>query len=169
MLNTTGRSNTATGVGALLNKTIGGANTATGVDALLSNTTGSGNIALGSQAGQNLTTGSNNIDIGNFGVAGESRNIRIGTVGTQTATFIAGIRGATVPGGITVVVGPNGQLGTINSSARFKEAIKPMGRASEAILALKPVTFRYKHKLNPEGIPQFGLIAEQVEGDHRAL
>ena len=49
------------------------------------------------------------------------------------------------------------------SSARFKEAIKPMDKASEAILALKPVTFRYKHELDPEGIPQFGLVAEQVE------
>ena len=46
---------------------------------------------------------------------------------------------------------------------RFKDAIKPMDKASEAILALKPVTFRYKHELDPEGIPQFGLVAEQVE------
>ena len=49
------------------------------------------------------------------------------------------------------------------SSARFKEAIKPMDKASEAILALKPVTFRYKHELDPDGISQFGLIAEHVE------
>jgi len=118
---------------------------------------------LGVNAGQNLTTGSNNIDIGNQGVAGESNIIRIGTAGTQKAAFIAGIRGATVPSGVGVIVGTNGQLGTINSSERFKEAIKPMGKASEAILALKPVTFRYKHKLDPEGIPQFGLVAEQVE------
>ena len=54
-------------------------------------------------------------------------------------------------------------LGTVTSSARFKETIKPMDKASEAILALKPVTFRYKHELDPDGIPQFGLIAEQVE------
>jgi predicted RNase H-like nuclease (RuvC/YqgF family) len=38
-----------------------------------------------------------------------------------------------------------------------------MDKASEAILALKPVTFRYKPDLDPDGIPQFGLIAEQVE------
>src|SRR2546422_11022742 len=38
-----------------------------------------------------------------------------------------------------------------------------MDKASEAILALKPVTFRYKHELDPDGIPQFGLVAEQVE------
>jgi hypothetical protein len=49
------------------------------------------------------------------------------------------------------------------SSKRFKDAIKPMDKASEAILALKPVTFHYKHEIDPEGIRQFGLVAEQVE------
>jgi hypothetical protein len=84
-------------------------------------------------------------------------------VGVQQATFIAGIRGTIVPGGgVGVIVGLNGQLGTVSSSGRFKEAIKPMDQASEAILALKPVTFRYKHELDPAGIPQFGLVAEQV-------
>jgi hypothetical protein len=117
---------------------------------------------LGFNAGANLT-GINNIDIGNVGVSGEAAKIRIGTVGTQKATFIAGISGATVASGATVIVGSDGHLGTIVSSARFKEAIKPMDKASEAILALKPVTFRYKHDLDPDGIPQFGLIAEQVE------
>ena len=38
-----------------------------------------------------------------------------------------------------------------------------MDKASEEILGLKPVTFRYKHELDPQGIPQFGLVAEQVE------
>jgi hypothetical protein len=119
---------------------------------------------LGASAGGNLTTGENNIDIGDGGIAGESNAIRIGTVGTQNATFIAGIRGVAVGGGVGVVVGTNGQLGTaVASSERFKDEIKPMGKASEAILALKPVTFRYKHELDPEGIPQFGLVAEQVE------
>ena len=65
--------------------------------------------------------------------------------------------------GATVIVGSDGRLGTINSSARFKDEIKPMDTASEAVLALKPVTFRYKKELDPEGIPQFGLVAEQVE------
>jgi Chaperone of endosialidase len=69
----------------------------------------------------------------------------------------------TVASGLDVVVGTNGQLGTITSSARFKEAIKPMDKASEAILALKPVTFHYKKELDPDGVPQFGLVAEQVE------
>jgi len=118
---------------------------------------------LGFKAGRNLTTGNNNIDIGNMGVAGESNTIRIGTTGTQTATFIAGISGATVANGVGVIIDTDGHLGTVVSAARFKEAIKPMDKASEAILALKPVTFRYNHELDPEGIPQFGLVAEQVE------
>src|SRR5205823_5385092 len=107
-----------------------------------------------------------NIDIGNEGVAGESNTIRIGTQGDrvpgQTRTFIAGINGVTVRG-TAVFVNANGQLGTTPSSQRFKTEIKPMDKASEAILALQPVTFRYKQELDPEGIPQFGLIAEEVE------
>ena len=62
-----------------------------------------------------------------------------------------------------MIIDSSGHLGTTTSSARFKEAIKPMDKASEAILALKPVTFRYKKDLDPDGIPQFGLVAEQVE------
>src|SRR6266581_6647000 len=118
-------------------------------------------MAVVALAGMNLTTGNANIDIGNVGVAAESRTIRIGTAGTQRKTFIAGISGATVASGVGVIVGSNGQLGTVVSSERFKTAIKPMDKASEAILALKPVTFRYKHELDPNGIPQFGLIAEE--------
>jgi hypothetical protein len=161
--NTTGNDNTANGFNALSSNTTGVGNTAEGFQALLNDTTGSANIALGTNAGANLTTGSNNIDIGNGGVAGEAAKIRIGTVGTQKATFIAGIRGVTVAGGVGVIVGTNGQLGTTTSSERFKDQIKPMDKASEAILALKPVTFRYKPELDPAGIPQFGLVAEQVE------
>jgi uncharacterized coiled-coil protein SlyX len=161
--NTTGDSNTATGFDALFSNTTGGNNTATGIEALFLNTNGNSNIALGFQAGQDLTTGSNNIDIGNAGIAGESDTIRIGTEGTQKSTFIAGIGGATVANGIGVIVDTDGHLGTTTSSEQFKEAIKPMDKASEVILALKPVTFRYKHELDPGGIPQFGLVAEQVE------
>jgi hypothetical protein len=95
-------------------------------------------------------------------VAGDSRKIRIGVQGTQNGTFIAGISGATVPAGVGVIVGTNGKLGTVVSSARFKDAIKPMDNASEAILALRPVTFHYTKELDPEGIPQFGLVAEDV-------
>jgi hypothetical protein len=161
--NTTGNDNTATGLNALFFNTTGSNNTANGLNALLNNTTGKSNIALGFNAGSKLTIGNNNIDIGNVGVAGEANKIRIGTVGTQNAAFIAGIHGVTVASGLDVVVGSNGQLGTITSSARFKDEIKPMDKASEAILALQPVTFRYKKELDPEGIPQFGLVAEQVE------
>jgi len=160
--NTTGSDNTANGAFALEHNTTGSRNTATGFHALINNTTGNYNIALGFRAGSDLTTGDNNIDIGNLGQAGESSTIRIGRVQDHVSTFIAGIAGATVPTGVAVIVNANGRLGTTTSSARFKDAIQPMGKASEAILALKPVSFRYKKELDPEGIPQFGLVAEQV-------
>ena len=160
--NTTGNGNTANGRGALFSNTTGSGNTAAGLAALQSLTTGNNNIALGVTAGFSLTTGSNNIYIGSeFGHAAESDVIRIG--GGQTNTFIAGISGSTVANGVTVIVNADGHLGTIVSSRRFKDEIKPMDKASEAILALKPVTFRYKKELDPERIPQFGLVAEQVE------
>jgi len=176
--NTTGRANTATGLQALLSNTTGEFNTAhgdialfsntegfnstaTGSAALGNNTTGTNNIALGNGAGQNLTTGSNNIDIGNQGVAGESRTIRIGTQGTQTKTCIAGISSAGVNGS-AVKINAAGQVGTAPSAARFKDEIRPMDKASEGILALKPVTFRYKEHVDPERGPQFGLVAEDV-------
>ena len=160
--NTTGIKNTANGVNALEINTIGHDNVADGFQALLNNK-GSSNIGLGSNAGANLTTGSNNIDIGNQGIAAEANIIRIGTVGTQTKPFIAGIHGATASGGAAVFVNSSGELGTLTSSARFKDEIKPMDKASEAILALKPVTFRYKREFDPDAIPQFGLVAEQVQ------
>ena len=167
--NTSGSANTAFGASALALNITGFGNTAIGFSALDANTTGNGNIALGSLAGASLTTGSNNIDIGNAGVAGESSTIRLGTIGTQTATFIAGISGVPIGGGVPVAINSNGQLGVRASSARFKDEIKPMDKVSEAILALQPVTFRYKHQLDPDGIPQFGLVAEQVEKVNPAL
>jgi len=81
----------------------------------------------------------------------------------HNATFIAGISGQAAPGGVPVYVNADGKLGTLQSSARFKTNIKPMDRTSETILALEPVTFRYKKELDPDGIPQLGLVAEQVE------
>src|SRR5205085_9238417 len=155
--------NTANGRNALFSNTTGSENTAGGFGALAANTTGMNNIAFGSNSGSNLTTGNNNIDIGASGVEAESNKIRIGIVGTQNGAFIAGISGVTVASGVGVIVNSNGKLGTIVSSARFKDDVKSMDYASEAILALHPVTFRYKRELDPEGIPQFGLIAEQVE------
>jgi hypothetical protein len=158
--NTTGNNNTASGVYALYSNRTGNENTGAGAYALRSNTTGSNNIALGNQAGFNLTTGSANIDIGNVGVPAEGDTIRIGTTGTQTRTFIAGISGVPVPRGVGVIVGTNGQLGTIVSSERFKENIQPMAKSSETLLSLKPVTFHYKS--DKTNTPQFGLVAEEV-------
>jgi hypothetical protein len=159
--NTTGSGNTSNGQQALFSNTTGFFNTANGNDALYHNTIGSENIALGNNAGFELTTGSGNIDIGHQGFAAESNTIRIGT--SQTRTFIAGINGRTASGGIAVYISTEGKLGTATSSRRFKDEIKSMDKASEAILALKPVTFRYKREIDPKRAPQFGLVAEDVE------
>jgi Chaperone of endosialidase len=160
--NGAGLNNTANGVDALQFNTTGTGNTALGLGALQSNSTGSSNIALGLNAGASLTTGNNNIDIGNIGVAAEANTIRIGDPAVQTATFIAGVSGAMVTGS-RVVVNSSGQVGVAPSSQRFKDEIKPIDKASEAILALNPVTFRYKKDLDPDRVPQFGLVAEEVE------
>jgi hypothetical protein len=176
--NRLGNRNTATGDAALFENSGGNNNTAVGYHALQSNkgdnqtaigsgaledtTTGSNNIALGYESGKNGTIGSDNIDIGNRGVAGESSTIRIGN-SNQTKTFIAGIHGAVLAGGGQVVVNSVGQLGRAASSERFKEEIRPIGEESEAILALRPVTFRYKKEIDPRGMLQFGLVAEEVE------
>jgi hypothetical protein len=159
--NTTGTGNTANGYQALSNNATGKGNTADGNSALFNNT-GSFNTAVGLSAGNDLTTGSNNIDIGNRGIAGESNTIRVGAAGKSTATYIAGIRGtATVNADVVpVVIDSAGQLGTISSSRRFKDQIKPMDNSSAAILALEPVTFHYKS--DTQNTPQFGLIAEEV-------
>src|SRR5882724_4737803 len=159
-VNTTGSSNTASGTEALITNTTGDFNTAIGANALLNNKNGSKNIALGFSAGDNLTTGDNNIDIGAEAVADESDTIRIG--GLQRQTIIAGIRGVTTANAdaIPVLIDSAGQLGTISSSRRFKREIKSMDQVSEAILALKPVTFYYKS--DTTDTRQFGLIAEEV-------
>jgi len=158
-----GFSNVAIGGQALASNTSGSQNVAIGASAL-GTITGNRNIGIGIAAGELLTGGSDNIDIGNrtSAGAGESATIRIGTQGTQMATFIAGISGTVVTGTI-VAVNANGQLGVAPSSKRFKNDINPMEQSSEAILALKPVTFRYKAEIDPNSTPQFGLIAEEVE------
>src|SRR4029077_958296 len=156
----TGMQNTADGAFALSSNTLGHDNTAIGSNALLGNSTGTFNIGLGVSAGTNLTTGSNNIAIGNYGVAGESNTIRIGQA--QTRTFINGISGVAIAGA-AVVVNANGQLGVVASSADFKHQIRPMAEESKAILALKPVSFCYDQDIDENGLPQFGLVAEDVE------
>jgi hypothetical protein len=152
--------NTAVGAYALGLNVVGGANTAIGYAALY-NATGGGNIALGDLAGVDVTTGSSNIIIGTRGLAADSNTIRIGQP-AQTKCYIAGIRDVTTGVGdaIPVVIDSASQLGTVSSSKRFKKEIKPMDNASEAILGLTPVSFRYKNdNINRQ---QFGLIAEQV-------
>jgi hypothetical protein len=165
VFNTTGTGNTAIGVGALGISQTGGDNTAIG-PALGQLTTGSSNIAIGFNAGSNLTGGeSNNIEIGNAGVTAESGTIRIGTQFTQTRFFAAGIVG--VPTGnnnaVPVLIDSAGQFGVVNSSRRFKEDIQDMGDASQRLMRLRPVTFRYRQAFNDGSKPiQFGLIAEEV-------
>jgi trimeric autotransporter adhesin len=134
-----------------------------GVKALFSNTTGSNNIALGQLAGYYLTTGSNNIQIGHKGKAADNAIIRIGTPGTQTVTYVAGVSGVNVTGGAQVVVNSSGQLGVVSSSIRYKQDVRPMGDVSDRLLKLRPVTFRYKKAdENGQKPEQYGLIAEEV-------
>ena len=163
--NTTGNDNTGIGTGALFSNTTGDQNTAVGRNALRNNNTGTGNIALGRDAGTDPGIGSNNIYIADTGFAGDNNVIAIGAIsasGTAYAKcFIGGIFGTTVTGS-AVQVGSDGQLGVATSSKRFKDDIKPMDRASESILALQPVTFRYKKEIDAGSAPQFGLVAEEV-------
>jgi uncharacterized coiled-coil protein SlyX len=172
--NTTANDNTAVGLLALLNNVDGTSNTGVGAAALRDNISGSNNQAFGRGA-LRFATGSNNIGIGReagINMTTADNVISIGSPGDGTAfttsdrCFIGNIRGVVVGNldGINVIVDSDGQLGTSNSSRRFKKDIKPMERTSEAILALKPVTFHYKHAdtKKAEGTPQFGLIAEDV-------
>jgi Chaperone of endosialidase len=160
--NATGSNNTATGFYALYTST-GSRNTADGMRSLNYLTTGEENVALGYEAGYDVTTGSGNIEIGSKGDKQDDATIRLGTQGTQKQTFVAGIFGATATAGVPVVVTSNGQLGTVTSSAKYKQNIRDMGEASDALLALRPVTFQYKPSIDPAGAPQFGLVAEEVE------
>ena len=148
--NTTGTGNTANGQGALVNNISGYNNTADGISALYNNTTGGFNIALGIQAGSGVTTASNVICIG-----ADGNNV-------DNACYIGNIFNSTSSGGIAVFVNSNGRLGTATSSRRFKQEIKPMDKASEAVFALKPVTFRYKKEIDAGRTSQFGLVAEEV-------
>ena len=159
--------NDAFGYQALFNLTSGANNVAIGANALLNLTSGNVNLAVGSPAGLNLTSGDFNIFIGSdagSGVTTASNVICIGAAGNNVngGCFIDHIFNGTSSGGVAVFVNSNGRLGTSTSSRRFKEDIKPMGRASETILALKPVSFHYKRELDADRIPQFGLVAEDV-------
>ena len=135
-------------------------------------------ISIGVESSPFLDSGSNDIIIGDsidLGAGGLDENpasagqnvsgrIVIGNNDYHKATYIAGISGATVPGGSAVYVSSNGQLGTgISSSARFKMDIAPMGDSSDVLLSFKPVTFKYKPEYDPHGVPQWGLVAEDVD------
>jgi hypothetical protein len=150
--NTTGNHNTADGDNALVHNTTGIFNTAIGGHALDQNVTGSSNVALGFQAGFNIT-GSGNVCVGEniLGLAGESNVTRIGNIGSTAQA-----------NSVFVTVGAGGKLGFQVSSRRYKDDIKPMDKASEALFALKPVSFRYKQEIDPACSPDFGLIAEDV-------
>ena len=132
----------------------------------MNNVSGAFNTVIGSLAGQDLTDGGDNIYIGataGNGAGNEDGTIRIGDPKFISTCYIAGISGQTVSGGVAVFIDANGMLGTVTSSARFKDDIKPMAKASEALLALKPVTFHYKKEIDPTRTSQFGLVAEEVE------
>jgi trimeric autotransporter adhesin len=160
--NTISTENIAVGDGALDHNTTGSSNVSIGSGTLSFNTTGSGNIVLGQGAGENLTTENDNILIGALGSPRKSGTIQLGTP-RQTSVFIQGISGVAVTGSAVFVDNFTGQLGVQPSSARFKDDIKPMEMASEAVLALRPVTFRYKEEIDPNRTAQFGLVAEDVE------
>jgi hypothetical protein len=168
--NTVGLQNTASGALSLFNNLGGASNMANGYAALYSNTTGSGNTGLGEAAGYFITTGSNNTALGHFAgfnVRTANNVICIGAnvygANVSNSCYIGQIFGATSPGGTAVFIDSNGKLGTVTSSKRFKEDIKSMDEASEALFSLKPVTFRYKKEIDVQRIPQFGLVAEEVE------
>ena len=156
------RNNTAIGSYALNLNANGQGNTAVGTIALINNTGGSNNIAVGYRAGI-YVTGSQNIDIGHSGYAGENQTTRIGF--SQNRMFVAGVRGVTtgLANAVNVMIDSAGQLGTISSSRRFKDDIHDMADASERLLDLRPVLFRYKEAfVNGENPIQYGLIAEEV-------
>jgi len=152
IFNEIGYRNTADGANALSNNVHGHDNTAIGYQALYNND-GWGNVGIGFNAGNFLTTGSGNVCIGYgiLGVAGESNTTRIKNIYSSAAS------------GRAVYVNADNKIGTLVSSRRFKEEIQPMDKASEAVLALKPVSFRYKKEIEPNGSIMFGLIAEDVE------
>jgi hypothetical protein len=163
--NLTGSNNTALGSTALQLNTSGSWNTAIGYGALSANTAGNDNIALGYDAGSDVAGGSNNIDIGSVGGSGDIGTTRIGTSGVQSSFFVAGVSGVTTGDNdaVPLLIDSNGQLGTMSSSRRFKEDIQDMGDASDGLMHLRPVVFRYKQPFDDGTRPiQYGLIAEEV-------
>ena len=154
LLNTTGSQNTAIGHAALPTNTIGNLNTAIGDGALFSST-GSGNIALGNNAGGSVTTANNVICIGLSG-ANVDNSCFIGNIYFNVQPIVG-----TDPDSVTIT--STGRLGRGNvSSRRYKHDIQPMEKTSEALYALKPVSFRYNKEYDATQTLAFGLIAEEV-------
>jgi hypothetical protein len=153
--NTTGIDNQAFGFRALQDNVGGNFNNAFGWLAL-SNSTGSSNTAIGDFAGGNLTTGSGNLYLGAGigGVAVESNTTKIRNVYTTIQPNVAPVD--------FVTINSAGRLGRNGSSKRYKEDIKPMENASEALYRLNPVTYRYKKDIDPTQSLDYGLVAEDV-------
>jgi len=159
--------NTAVGFEALANVTgsAGGENalnTAFGYQALFDFTDGTSNVAVGALAGTGLTSGIDNIYIGTgagAGLANESNHTYIQNINTNLQDFSAGVIDY-----VTVDL-DTGLLGhtAVVSSQRYKDDIKPLAKSSEALFALKPVSFRLKKEYNPKQPLGFGLVAEEVE------
>ena len=164
---TTANGNTAIGAFALYsnNPTNANNNTAIGSSAL-GDAGGANSVAIGANAGLNVSgQNGNDIDIANAGSSSDASTVRIGTSGTQTSFFVAGVRGAATGdnNAVSLVIDSNGQLGTVSSSRRFKTDIQDMEDASQRLLRLRPVTFRYKKPFADGSTPmQYGLIAEEV-------
>ena len=152
----TGNENNAFGDLAMENNTSGSSNTAIGDDALRNNVDGSGNVAIGDEAGTGLGPSVNNCIA--IGAPGD------GPFATFDNTcFIGNIFGEAVsdPGTqVQVYVDQYNVVGVFNSSRRFKHDIQPMGKASETLHKLKPVTFKFNSDW--KGAKQYGLIAEEV-------
>lgn len=154
----------STSLGSLLS---GSNNVAMGVIALSNLTTGDNCIGIGRAAGQSYTSSeSNNICIGSSttGTTGESNTTRIGN-GSTAACFVTGISGVTVTG-TAVLCATNGQLGTVVSSKRYKENIKPMGK-DISVMHLRPKEFNYK--FDEKRTTKYGLVAEEVHEDFPEL
>ena len=168
--NTDGFANTAVGAEALFLNSTGDLNVAVGGAALNSCTDGDDNVAVGALAGTNISTGDRNVLLGaeSGGNVKTANNViaigaEVAGINESNTCFIGNIFGNGPPAGVSVLISANGRLGTVISSKRFKKDIQPMDKASEALFSLKPVSFRYKKEIDPAGIPQLGLVAEDVE------
>ncbi len=160
--NTSGGSNAFFGFNAGSGTATGFSNTFIGTNAGATNTSGANNLYLGYNTGINNATGTNNVYLANLG-ADESNTIRIGDTTVQSSSYIAGIYGVTLGSGVPVYINPNGQLGTLTSSQKYKEQVRDMGDATSALMKLRPVTFLYKPEFDKgERTLQYGLIAEEV-------